>query len=152
MVFRHFRPPGFGEQGLRHEVQVFVFRVTRSGLQYLLLRPLPRQESVWRPVVETVELDEDLFEAALRGVRNQTGLDHAFDLVAPAPGLVNEIGDLQLVEWPLGYQVRDPHVRLPRRAHLAAMAWKAFDDALRTLPVDIHRQNLLQIHWRLVAA
>lgn len=146
-----FQPAELGDLGIRHEVNVFVFRVTGQGLEYLLLQPQPRQEAVWRPVVQPVSLHEDLFTAAVRGVRNETGLDYAFDLVAPAPGLLHHQGDLQLVEWPLGYMVRDPNVTLRRKPRLAAVAWRNFDEALRALEAETHRQNLLQLHWRLVA-
>lgn len=147
-----FRPADLGDLGIRHEVNVFVFRVTASGLEYLLLRTRPRQEAMWRPVVRRVDLDEDLFRAAVRGVQHETGLDHAFDLLAPAPGLIHYQGDLQLVEWPLGFRVRNPEVHLRRRQRLAAVAWQGFDAALKALGMPTHRQNLLQLHWRLSAA
>lgn len=147
-----FGPADLGELGIRHEVHVFVYRVAERGLEYLLLQPHPRQEAIWRPVVQAVHLHEDLFKAAVKGVRYQTGLDYAFDLVAPAPGLIHYQGDLQLVEWPLGYMVRDPNVAVRIRDRLAAASWRPFDEALRTLDAETHRQNLLQLHWRLLAA
>ncbi|TAH39320.1 MAG: hypothetical protein EYC70_00610 [Planctomycetota bacterium] len=147
-----FSPPDFGTLGLRHEVNVFVFRSGERGLEYLLLQPAPRYEAVWRPVVHPVRLDEDLHRAAVRAVRAETGLDRAFDLVSPGAGLLQSIGDLQVVDWPFGFQVRDARVAVRRRPSLAAVSWHVFDDALRSLAVDVHRQNLLQLHARLLAA
>ncbi len=145
-------PADFGELGLRHEVNVFVFRVTESGLEYLLLQPPPRQDAVWRPVVHPVGLDEDLFDAALRGVRAETGLDRPFDLVSIGPAPIQDIGDLRLVGWPFGFQVRDPLCPVRDRGLLSAYRWQRFDDALQSMPVSTHRQNLLQVHWRLLDA
>jgi hypothetical protein len=147
-----FRPDDLGDLGVLHEVNVFVFRVTPRGLEYLLVQPRPRQEAVWRPVIEAVDLQDDLFRAAVRGVRSETGLDYAFDLVAPAPGLLHHQGDLQRIEWPFGYRLRDPNMPVRCREQLAAFSWQGFDDALRTLGMETHRQNLLQLHWRLLAA
>lgn len=151
-MISRFRPADLGDQGVRHEVNVFVFRVANEGLEYLLLQPHPRPDTVWRPVVRQVDWNEDLFQAAVRGVRHQTGLDHAFDLVAPAPGLIHYQGDLQLVEWPLGFMLRDPEVPVRQRPQMAAVAWQGFDAALKVLGMETHRQNLLQLHWRLLAA
>ncbi|RMH02613.1 MAG: hypothetical protein D6702_08215 [Planctomycetota bacterium] len=145
-----WKPADFGELGLRHEVNVFVFRVTATGLEYLLLQPPPRQEEVWRPVVHPVQLDEDLWEAAVRGVRAETGIDRPFDLVGVGPAPVLDIGDLRLVGWPFGFQVRDPLCPVRDRGRLAGYSWQRFEDALRVMPIAIHRQNLLQVHWRLL--
>jgi hypothetical protein len=143
-------PAEFGDLGQRHEVNVFVFRVTESGLEYLLLQPPPRQEAVWRPVVRSVGLGEDLAAAALRGVREETGLDRPFDLVAVDPAPLQELGDLQLVDWPFGFQVRDPLCPVRDGGRFAGFRWQRFDDALRAMPVAVHRQNLMQVHWRLL--
>lgn len=147
-----FSPADLGDLGMRHEVNVFVFRATQTGLEYLLLQPRPRHESSWRPVVQAVSHNEDLFRAAIRGVRAETGLDFAFDLVCPAPGILQEIGDMQLVEWPFGYQVRDPYVPLRRRPQLAATHWMSFKDALHHLDHSAYRQNLLLLHSELQVA
>ena len=146
-----FQPAEFGDEGLRHEVNVFVYRYGTAGPEYLLLHPHPRQDAIWRPVVGTVDLDEDLRHAALRRVRAETGLEQAWDLVLPAAGLVEDLGDLRLVEWPFGCEAR-PGWPGPRgHASLAAWDWVVFDQALTILGRSLHRQNLLQLHLRLAA-
>lgn len=146
-----FRPAEFGDEGLRHEVNVFVYRYGTDGPEYLLVHPHPRQDALWRPVVGTVDLHEDLRHAALRNLRVETGLERAWDLVAPAAGLVREVGDLRLVEWPFGCEARPgwagPRVHGP----LAAWDWAPFERALDILGRSLHRQNLLQLHLRLAA-
>ena len=144
-------PADFGELGLRHEVAVFPFRFGPAGPEYLLLMPEPRHEGAWRPVIGPVAWTEDLRRAALRRVSAETGLDHPFDLVAPAPGLVEEIGDLRLVRWPFGFQVPHPDVPLRLRARLVAFRWTPFGDALEVLGEGTHRRNLLQLHFSLAA-
>ncbi len=145
-----FHPADFGDLGFRHEVNVFVFRVAESGLEYLLLQPPPRHDAVWRPVVHPVGLDEDLDEAALRGVHEETGIARPFDLVSLGPAPVRDIGDLRLIGWPFGFQVRDPLCPVRDRGLFAGYMWQRFDEALQAMPVSVHRQNLLQVHWRLL--
>jgi hypothetical protein len=97
-------PADFGQLGLRHEVDVFIYRFAAQGPEYLLLMPEPRHEAFWRPVTGTVEWHEDLLRAALRRARSEVGLAHPHDLVAPGAGLLEEVGDLRLVHWPFGLQ------------------------------------------------
>lgn len=150
---REFAPADLGDLGLRHEVNVFLFRLGPAGPEYLLLQSHPRREAVWRPVVRRVDLDEDLAAAALRAVRAETGLDSPFHLLFPGAGVLSTVGDLQLVEWPLGLRVRAVDAaRLRPRPSLAAAVWQDFQAALRSLEDPAHRQNLLQVHLGLLAA
>jgi hypothetical protein len=144
-------PADFGQLGLRHEVDVFVFRFGAGGPEYLLLRPEPRHEESWQPVTGVVDWDEDLRRAALRRVRLDTGLDYPADLLAPAPGLLEEVGDLRLVHWPFGFQIAPAEAAPRLRGRYLAWQWSAFSPALDALGNGTHRRNLLQLHLRLAA-
>ncbi|KAA3605023.1 MAG: hypothetical protein DWQ01_20710 [Planctomycetota bacterium] len=147
-----FRPADLGDFGLRHEVNVFVFRQGRRGVEYLLLQSGPAFDSLWRPVVRAVDLDEDLRRAAVRGVQSQTGLDQAFHLITPETAIVQTIGDLQLVGWPFGFMLRQPWSRALRKRGSKGLQWLDFQKALLHLSASGHRQNLLQVHWKVRAA
>jgi len=148
---RRFSPADFGDLSLRHEVHVFPYRYRSEGPEYLLLRAAPMQEKVWRPVVGAVDWDEDLRHAALRQVQVETGLTHAFDLVSPATGLIQEVGDLKLVQWPVGYQVPHPEIEPRLGEEVATWHWCPFQQALQILDASLFRQNLLQLHLQLAA-
>ncbi|MAW60028.1 MAG: hypothetical protein CMJ94_04230 [Planctomycetes bacterium] len=145
-----FRPSDLGEQGVRHEVNVFVFRRSPEGPEYLLLRPSTQPDSLWRPVVQAIGHHEDLSGAARRAVQLEVGLREAFDLLLPAAGVEEEVGDLHLVGWPVGYYLRRMPPRGPQRA-AAQLDWMGFDQAIQQLGLSVHRQNLLQLHWQLAA-
>lgn len=146
-----FQPSDFGEQGIRHEVNVFVFRKSPTGPEYLLLRPSAQPDSLWRPVVQAVGHHEDLSLAARRAVRREIGLTEAFDLLLPAAGVEEDIGDLHLVGWPVGFCLRH-RARLERaNTRAAQLGWMDFTQALNYLGLSVHRQNLLQLHWQLAA-
>jgi len=148
---RRFSPAQFGDLGQRHEVHVFLYRYSGSGPEYLLLQAAPTAEKVWRPVVGPVDWDEDLRHAALRQVQAETGLTQAFDFVSPPTGLVQDIGDLQIVQWPIGVQVSSPSVQPKVRGRVEGWDWCPFDYALKILDASLHRQNLLQLHFQLAA-
>lgn len=146
-----YTPADFGDLGLRHEVNVFVFRVADKGIEYLLLQPNPIHEGVWRPVVHPVRLDEQLNHAALRGVRIETGLDRPFDLVRASAAPIRDLGDMRLIGWPFAFQVRDPKVKVCANEFLADCTWQCYDEALQIISDELHRQNLMQLHIKLVA-
>lgn len=147
----HLPPAEFGDLGLRHEVDVFVYRFGSDGPEYLLLRHEPRHEETWRPVTGSIDWHEDLRRAAMRRVRAELGLDYAHDLVAPLAGLLEEVGDLQLVHWPVGFQLARGGEELRPQQHVAALQWTMFSAALEALSNGAHRRNLLQLHLRLAA-
>lgn len=144
-------PADFGDLGLRHEVDVFVYRFSQAGPEYLLLRTEPRHELSWQPVTGCVEWHEDLRRAALRRVRLDVGLDYPADLLAPAPGLVEEVGDLRLVHWPFGFQISPAETGPRPRGRFIDLQWSGFGPALDALQSGTHRRNLLQLHLRLAA-
>jgi len=146
-----FRPAELGDLGLRHEVHVFLYRYAQGGLEYLLLQTTPRTTPHWRPAVGAVGWEEDLRHAALRVAHHETGLAHPFDLLAPASGLLEAVGDMHLVQWPVGLQVPHPDMapRLPQQVEAAE--WCPFKQALQILDAPLQRQNLLQLHLILAA-
>jgi hypothetical protein len=146
-----FQPDDLGDLGVRHEVNVFVYRDSHKGIEYLLLRPNRRSESLWRPVVKPIGLDQDLRSAAIWAVRAETGLNRAFDLYLPAAGVQEDVGDLHLVGWPIGFRLRDPQAPIQGRPELVSLDWMDFDQALQQIGLSVHRQNLLQLHWQLAA-
>lgn len=145
-----FPPADFGDQGLRHEVDVFVYRFGPLGPEYLLLMHEPRHEECWSPVTGPIGWHEDLRHAALRRVHAELGLAHAHDLVSPPGGLVEDIGDLRLVRWPVGFQIAEGAPPRPQPL-VTALQWAAFAQALESLANRAHRRNLLQLHLRLAA-
>jgi hypothetical protein len=148
---RRYLPADLGDLGQRHEVHVFLYRYGEAGPQYLLLQAEPRQERVWRPVVGAIDLDEDVQHAAVRQVFTEVGVAHAFDLISPPWGLISDVGDLQLVQWPVGFQISHPDALLKPSGPIAALNWCGFDRAMHMLDASLFRQNLLQLHLRLSA-
>lgn len=58
------------------QVEVIVFKVIDGELQFLLLKRQPNRGGFWQPVTGGVEAGEDLKEAALREMFEETAIDH----------------------------------------------------------------------------
>ncbi len=146
-----YQPDDFGDGGLRHEVNVFVYRCAPDGPEYLLLRPRPASDSLWRPVVKPIQYHQDLRAAAVTAVHAEIGLVSAFDLQCPALGVEEDVGDLHLVGWPVGFRLRNARAAVSPPKELAEFGWMSFNQALHTIGLSVHRQNLLQLHWKLAS-
>ena len=57
-----------------HQVVVYVFRNSFEGPRYLLVRQDRQHEGLWRPVLGTVRPEEVIESAAVREVRDETGI------------------------------------------------------------------------------
>ena len=72
--------PGAGPRIRTDLVEVYVFRRRSSGAEFLLLRRMrPPQQGAWHPVLGHVMEGERAVVAALRELREETGLDAAGD-------------------------------------------------------------------------
>lgn len=132
-----------------HQVAVYVFRPTPAGPRYLVVRRDEKLEGLWRPVLGTVRPEEPLEAAAVREVRDETGIARPRALIDFGFLHHEQVGDLDLVDWGLGYDVgpEEPPVRLA--PEYRAFRWLALEEAYRTIEVDPLREALLKLHLRL---
>lgn len=132
---------------LEHRVLIYVFRRRASGVEYLFERRWPREEFSWSPIPAEVGYTESLEVATRRSMQR--------DWHAPPPDRLVDlrvcahecVGDLDLIEWGMGYAVR-PHwepssADLPVRADLA---WRPLPVALELLEGEAARRALFRLH------
>jgi ADP-ribose pyrophosphatase YjhB (NUDIX family) len=137
---------------VRHGVRVFVFRATAEGPRYLLVRPRPRNEWPWVPVIGAVNLDEHLQDAVLREVREETGLARPLHLIDLKQQQQTIVGDLGLVEWQFAFQVPagiDPRLQVGPR--IQEYRWAAFDRAFQEVENLTDRDGLVRLQFLLKA-
>jgi len=132
-----------------HQVAVYVFQQSCRGPRYLVVRRGRRREGLWRPVLGTIRPEEAIESAAVREVRDETGILHPRALIDFGFRYREQIGDFDLVDWGLGYDVgpHQPSVRLPR--DYRDYRWLTFEEAYRTIEVDPLREAVLKLHLRL---
>lgn len=133
-----------------HQVVVYVYRQTFEGPRYLVVRRAERHEGLWRPVLGTVRPDEALEKAALREVKTETGIVYPKALIDFGFRHREQVGDFDLVDWGIGYDVgpSEPPVRLGADYH--AFQWLDFEHAYRTIEVEPFREAVVKLHLRLV--
>ena len=137
---------------VRHSVRVFVFRAGQPGPQFLLLKPRPRHEWPWVPVIGAVNHHEHLQDAVLREVREETGLVrpvHLFDLKHQDQTIV---GDLGLVEWQFAWQAPPQDVdSVQPGPRIHEWRWLPFEGAFREVESAADRDGLIRVQVMLKA-
>ena len=137
---------------LRHGIRVFVFSASQQGTLYLLLRPRPRQEWPWVPVVGSVNLDEHLQDACLREVQEETGILRPVHLIDLKHQQQTLVGDLGLVEWQFAYQVpREQTPKVRAGPKIQDFRWLPFESAFREVESGMDREGLVRVEIGLKA-
>ncbi len=132
-----------------HQVAVYVFRRTNTGPRYLVLRRSAEFEGLWRPVLGTIRPEEALESAAIREVRDETGIVTPRALIDFGFRHREQIGDFDLVDWGVGYDVGadEPLVRLA--GDYREFRWLDFEHAYHRIEFEPYREAVLKLHLRL---
>ncbi len=133
-----------------HQVVVYVFRRALEGLRYLVVRRREQHEGLWRPVLGTVRPEEVLESAAVREVRDETGIINPRSLIDFGFRHLERIGDFELVGWGLGYDVGPREPRVCLGAEYSDYRWLCVEEAYRTIEFDTLSEAVLKLHLRLV--
>ena len=132
---------------LEHRLLIFVFRRRSSGVEYLFERRHPVAEFGWTPIPTEVGPAESLESAVHRSMQ--------VEWHAPPPDRLLDlkvcghlsVGDLDLIDWGVGYGVRpawDPCAgRPPVRADLV---WQPLPVGLEMLEEESARRALFRLH------
>jgi hypothetical protein len=132
---------------LEHRLLIFVYRRRAAGLEYFFERRHPTLEFGWTPIASELAPSES-FETAVR-----RSMEHEWH--APPPDQLLDlkvcghfcVGDVDLVDWGVGYGVRvgwDPQ-QAPRSAR-ADLRWSPLPVALEMLEGESARRALFRLH------
>ena len=133
-----------------HQVVVYVFRLAAAGPRYLILRMKPEQEGLWRPVLGTVRPEEVIEKAAIREVRDETGICAPKSLIDFGFRHREQVGDFDMVEWGVGYNVGSHEPPVSLASDYRDFRWLDFEEAYKTIEVDPFREAVLKLHLKLV--
>lgn len=132
-----------------HRVRVFVFRRVDSAYEYLVVRRAPSLESFWSPVTGNMNPDESIFQAAVRNVGERVGLAAPRQIVDLQLANHIQIGDLDEIDWSVGYRASSRGTGLQPSAELAELAWLDFDSSYRNLELEEDRRSIMRLHFAL---
>ncbi len=138
---------------IHHKVRVFVFNWEEGRIRYLLLKKAPSTEHTWGPVAGPVNLGEHLQEAAVREVREETGILRPVHLIDLEHTQRLVFGDEGLVEWEFGYQAPGPTraLELAPSPEIVEFHWLDFDQAYDRLETPEDRTGIVRLRMRLQA-
>ncbi len=135
-----------------HCVRVFVFRRTGEAFQYLVVRQQPVHDSFWSPVTSVMRPEESIFQAAVRGVGESLGLAAPQQIVDLQLATHTRIGDLDEVDWSVGYRADTQGLDLRPCQQLADTRWLDFDSTYRNLENEDDRRSVMRLHFTLRSA
>lgn len=135
-----------------HRVRVFVFRELGSGFEYLVVRHEPAFESFWTPLTETMRPDESIFQAAVRTAGQKLGLSAPGQVVDLQLATHLQVGDLEEVDWSVGFRARPHQSDLRPCPDLAELRWLDFDTGYRNLDLEEDRRSIMRLHFTLRSA
>jgi len=135
-----------------HCVRVFVFRHTSAQYEYLVLRREPALESFWTPVTGVMLPDENIYQAAVRHVGEWVGLYPPRQIVDLQLATHIQVGDLDEVDWSVGYACRPDAADLHPTTEVAEARWLGFDATYRNLDLEEDRRSIMRLHFTLRSA
>ena len=132
-----------------HVVRVFVFRKLDRVIDYLVVRHVPAHDSFWSPLRSVMRPEESIFQAAIRGVGEDIGLDAPAQLVDLQLATHHQIGDLDEIDWSVGYGPRDIPADLRPSTDVVELRWLDFDRIYQKLDSEEDRRSIMRLHFTL---
>ncbi len=135
-----------------HVVRVFVFRQERRQIDYLVVRHRPAHDSFWSPITGVMQPHESIFQAAVRSVGEELGLPSPRQIVDLQLATRQQLGDVEEIDWSVGYRARSAALDLRPAPDLAELRWFDFDGLYRSLDREEDRRSVMRLHFTLRAA
>lgn len=135
-----------------HVVRVFVFRQDSREIDYLVVRRTPAHDSFWSPITGVMKPHESIYQAAVRSVGEEVGLVSPRQIVDLQLATHLQIGDLDEIDWSVGYRATGTSVDLRPAPDLAELRWLDFDRIYRNLDREEDRRSIMRLHFTLRSA
>lgn len=134
-----------------HVVRVFVFRQDSRQIDYLVVRHRPAHDSFWSPITGVMQPHESIFQAAVRSVGEEIGLPSPRQIVDLQLATRQQLGDMEEIDWSVGYRARGQDADLRPAPDLAELRWFDFDALYRSLDREEDRRSVMRLHFTLRA-
>jgi ADP-ribose pyrophosphatase YjhB (NUDIX family) len=135
-----------------HMVRVFVFKQDTRQIDYLVVRHAPAHDSFWSPITGVMRPHESIFQAAVRSVGEEVGLVSPRQIVDLQLATHMQIGDMEEIDWSVGYRATGDKVDLRPAPDLTELRWLDFDSIYRNLDREEDRRSIMRLHFTLRSA
>ncbi len=130
------------------KVEVVIFRFVNGSYEYLLLKRIASRGGFWQPVTGGLEEGEELHDAIVREVREETG-------IARIKRIINDVHQFTLedkkhfTEYVFGAEINaDEKITFDKNIYEEhdAHRWCSFDKAMQMLKWDGNKTGLRKLH------
>jgi ADP-ribose pyrophosphatase YjhB (NUDIX family) len=115
------------------------------------VRHRPAHDSFWSPITGVMQPHESIFQAAVRSVGEEIGLPSPRQIVDLQLATRQQLGDLEEIDWSVGYRARGQDADLRPAPDLAELRWFDFDSLYRSLDREEDRRSAMRLHFTLRA-
>lgn len=131
---------------LEHRLSIFVYRRIRGVPEYLFVRPHPVAEFDWQPINAALPPAETLRSASIASMQER--------YLAPPPDRWVDlnlfehlaVGDLDLVDWCVGYGIQGGWEPADERGDREGICWRPLMSAFQLLENEVARRALIRLH------
>lgn len=135
---------------MQKKIQVYIFKKTMRGYEFLLLKRNKEHGSIWAPVTGKVEKGESILDAAKREVKEETGISDIGRIIDPEYSFTfkDKKGDFK--EHVFGFEVSPQVEEIKLSGEHQNYSWINFETALELLYWDSNKEPLKLLQQRLV--
>jgi dATP pyrophosphohydrolase len=126
------------------KIEVYAFRRTKRGIEYLLLKRVPKGGGYWQPITGSVEQNETTKDAALRETCEEIGIRSAGTLYGPVYRFRFEKGGVEFEEHVFGLEIGKASIVIS--AEHSDSKWRGYEEALADLRWEANREGLRKLH------
>lgn len=130
------------------QVEVIIFRVMNDSYEYLLLKRIAAKGGFWQPVTGGLEEGEELRDAVIREVKEETGIIQ-FKRIINNVYQFNFGDDIERKEYVFGLEVSsDELVALDKNVYVEhdEIKWCSFDEAMLLLKWSGNKEGLRKLN------
>ena len=120
---------GDNKMKTNNQVEVIVFKKTKTGFVFLLLKRNPQKGGFWQPITGNVEIDETFEQAAMRELQEETGIPDIKRFVDTGYSFEFFDDNRQQKEKVFGVEVRT-ETTITLSAEHTDFVWVTYEDAL----------------------
>lgn len=137
------------------QIEAILFKRIDGGIEYLLLKTIPRRGGFWQPITGGLEEGETKREALRREVKEETGIEniikviegvHSFEFQVRSSIETCQPLTMHLKEYAFGIEVSsDEEVILDGKEH-SEYRWCNFEKALKLLKWKENKEALKKLN------
>lgn len=135
---------------MKKKIQVYIFKKTMRGYEFLLLKRVKKYGSIWAPVTGKAEKGEEIIEAAKREVKEETGISDIGRIIDPEYSFTFKNKNGEFEEHVFGFEVSPQVEEITISEEHQNYSWVNYETALELLYWDSNKEPLKLLQQKLV--